>query len=86
MTINPVEIVKQAKTSSELIKSICCAKEAIPGLRVLTYAEIDQLKRQGNLTTGDWSNILVTPDFTPRRIWQNTFFGKVQIGIQTDGI
>jgi hypothetical protein len=82
--MNPVQIVEDAIANSDLIKSLSTAETPIhKDLRPLSKKEIDQLLRQGNLTTGEWSNIRVSPDFTPRRIWQNTFFGTVEIGVQT---
>jgi hypothetical protein len=82
--MDPVKCVENAILESEIIKSVKRAKEPIsPGLRPLSDKEIEQLLRQGNLTTGEWSNIRVAKDFTPRRIWQNTFFGHVEIGAQT---
>lgn len=82
--MSPAESVRQAQEASLFLRDLKRTKVPVArGLRHLTEKEIDQLARQGNVTTGDWSQIWVAQDFTPRRIWQNTFFGKVEIGAQT---
>ncbi|OGS37796.1 MAG: hypothetical protein A2293_16340 [Elusimicrobia bacterium RIFOXYB2_FULL_49_7] len=75
--------VKEALKHSSFLQDIKTAQTPIASdLRALSDTEIDLLLKQGNLATGDWSQIRVAPDFTPRRIWQNTFFGRIEIGVQ----
>ncbi|MFH0922392.1 MAG: DUF4954 family protein [Fibrobacterota bacterium] len=82
--MDPVHAVEEALLNSAFVQSIRSAQAPVaPRMRALTHKEIDQLLRQGNLTTGEWSHLRVAEEFTPRRIWQNTFFGEVEIGVQT---
>ena len=82
--MDPIRSVEEALLNSAFVRSLRAVHSPIaPRMRALTAKEIDQLLRQGNLTTGEWSHIRVAEEFTPRRIWQNTFFGDVEIGVQT---
>ncbi|MBL8029409.1 MAG: DUF4954 family protein [Fibrobacteres bacterium] len=78
-----IETIETRIKESQFLKSLRRAEEPVcPKLRPLKGNEIERLLQQGNHTTGEWSNILVSENFTPRRIWQNTFFGHVEIGVQ----
>jgi hypothetical protein len=78
-----VALVEERIKNSLFLKSLRRAVEPVcTRLRPLKGNEIERLLQQGNHTTGEWSNILVADSFTPRRIWQNTFFGHVEIGVQ----
>ena len=50
--------------------------------RPLEAQEIAALERQGNRCS-DWSLISVVPDFTPKGIWDCSFFGTCRLGTYT---
>ncbi len=78
-----IELVENSIKDSLFLCDIKKVREPVcPKLRPLRGNEIEKLLQQGNHTTGEWSNILVAENFSPRRIWQNTFFGHVEIGVQ----
>jgi len=89
-TSDVVAALRQAAKESTFVRSVQQAKAAWgrrgvsaahggAKVKLLTAAQVAQLKRQGNCAE-HWKSIWVAPGFDAARVWHSTFYGTVVLG------
>ncbi len=80
MEKNIEELLKKIESSGELKKALPALFQIpSPNTRRLLSKEIEVLERQGNRSP-NWENILVSEEFIPNYIYNNTFYGNCILG------